>query len=68
VQIVNTNQDPVPVQGAYKTISLVAGIAPQDSEQTVKTPVCPDGEEFLISALNVSSSLNTDDTWQASRR
>ena len=64
VNIVNTNQDPVPVQGTYKMISLVAGIAPQDAEQTVKTPVCPDGEEFLISALNVSSSLNTDDTWE----
>lgn len=64
VHIVNTNQDPVPVLGIYKTISVVAGIAPQDAEQTVKTPDCPDGEEFLISALNVSSSLNADDAWE----
>ena len=64
VHIVNTNQDPVPVLGIYTTISVVAGIAPQDAEQTVKTPDCPDGEKFLISALNVSSSLNTDDTWE----
>ena len=64
VEVLNTDQNPVPVQSTYKTISLVAGIAPQDAEQTVKTPVCPDGEEFLISALNVSSSLNADDAWE----
>ena len=64
VQILNTDQDPVPVRGVYKTISVVAGIAPQDAEQTLKTPVCPDGAEFLVSALNVSSSLDTDDIWE----
>jgi hypothetical protein len=64
VQVLNTDQNPVPVQGVYKTISVVAGLAPQDEEQTLKSPVCPDGTEFLISALNVSSSIDTDDIWE----
>jgi hypothetical protein len=66
VRVLNPDPNPGPVRGTDRTISVVTdrSTGPSGSELTLKTPACPTGTEFLVSALNVSSSISTDDTWE----
>jgi len=67
VEVLNANTPPGPPRGTATTLSVVAdrtkGSA-AGAEQSIKTPECPDGMEFLVSALNVSTSIATDSVWE----